>query len=215
MKKIVDEKVELVDKNTIRTTTITEENRYVGQIHYGVIDVATELDNFKTDNKCWVAKKRSGENFDCLDTGENWEPKGDKLQEDLTHFQLYLDQTYGKDEYEAFALGAYVHSGVSFSISKGPDNRCRWDSATVGFIGMSKSSVEYWNKREGGINEYASLLSDMWNGTLGEICIYDKYNEEIVDSCWTSDSYKEIAEWKAKMKEEYGVDEDNYKEEDY
>lgn len=200
---IVDTKVELVEPNKIQITTIEEKDRYVGKVIYSQVNVDMELDDFKENNKCWTTKK-SREGFDCLDTGENWEPKAGNLKEDLTHFQIYLDKTYGSGEYEAFALGAYIHSGVSFSISKGADTRDRWDSGTVGFIGIPKYSVEYWEKR-GGIHEYASLLTDMWNGTLGEICIYDNYNEDIVDSCWTSDSVAEINEWKAQMKEQYGV----------
>ena len=210
---IIDEKTELIG-NKIRVTTIEEKDRYVGKVIYDQINVDMELDNFKETNKCWTTKN-SREGFDCLDTGENWEPKAGNLKEDLTHFQIYLDKTYGKGEYEAFALGAYIHSGVSFSISKGADTRDRWDSGTVGFIGIPKLSIEYWNKRERGINEYASLLSDMWNGALGEICVYDNYNEDIVDSCWTSDSVAEINDWKAQMKEQYGVDPDNYTEENH
>lgn len=212
MKKIIDEKVELVDGNKIRTTIITEDNRYIGKVIYSQANIDMELDDFKENNKCFI-KKPTQRGFETLDTCEDWEPKAGNVHENLTHFQLYLDQTYGKDEYEAFALGVYDHSSVSFSISKGPDTRDKWDSWTVGYIGIPKTSVDYWNKREHGINEYASLLSDMWNGTLGEICIYDNYNEEVVDSCWTSDPWAEVREWKAKMKEEYGVDEDDYKEE--
>ena len=200
---IVDTKVELVEPNKIQITTIEEKDRYVGKVIYSQVNVDCELDDFKSNNKCWTTK-RSREGFECLDTGENWEPQRDNILEDLTHFQIYLDKTYGKGEYEAFTLGAYVHSSVSFSISKSEDNRCHWDSGNIGFIGIPKHSVDFWKNR-GGIHEYAELLTSAWNGTLGEICVYDNYNEDIVDSCWTSDTCAEIEQWKAQMKKEYGV----------
>ena len=206
---ITDKKTELIG-DKIRVTTIEEKDRYTGRVVYDQANVDLEIEDFKANNKCWT-KENTRNGFDCLDTGEDWEPRAGNLSEDLTHFQLYLDKTYGKGEYEAFALGAYIHSGVSFSISKSEDNRCHWDSGTIGFIGIPKCSVDYWNKREHGINEYAHLLSDMWNGELGEICVYDNYNEEVVDSCWTTDPIAEINEWKAQMKEQYGVD--NFDEE--
>lgn len=208
---IVDVKTELVEPNKIQVTTVEEKDRYVGKVVYDQVYCEQEFEDFKENNKCWTTK-HSREGFDCMDTGENWEPQRDNILEDLTHFQLYLDKTYGKERYEAFALGAYVHSGVSFSLSKGSDNRDRWDSGTIGFVGIPKYSVEYWEKR-GGICEYASLLTAAWEGTLGEICVYDDYNGDLIDSCWTTDTCNEIEEWKAKMKEEYGVTE--YEEENH
>ena len=44
------------------------------------------------------------------------------------------------EEYEAFVLGAYIHSGTSFSISKTGDHRCRFDSGNLGFIGVPKGT---------------------------------------------------------------------------
>ena len=110
----------------------------------------------------------------------------------------YLDDTYGKDKYEAYALGAYIHSGVSFAFNKGEDTRCRWDSGTVGFVGIKKElNVD--------LNHYASNLSDAWNGSIERMYVYDNYDNEEVDSITSLSSQNEIQEWKDKMKEQYGI----------
>ena len=201
----------LLDNNNIKIIETKVIPRYEGIAHYCQAACEMFVDDVKEQNKIWMTS-RSREGFDSLNTGEAWEPEGESVYKDIESFQKYLDDTYGKDKYEAYAVGAYIHSGVSFSISKGPDNRCRWDSGTIGFVGIPKYSVEYWEKR-GGISEYASLLTESWEGTLGEICVYDDYTGDLVDSCWTTDTCAEIEEWKAKMKEEYGVTE--YEEENH
>lgn len=200
----------LLDNGKIQVVKTEEIERYEGRIFYSQSNVDFAIEDFKTNNKCW-AIGNSREGFDVLDTGENWEPGSHSVAEDITHFQLYLDKTYGVGRYEAFALGAYIHSGVSFSISKGADTRDKWDSGTIGFIGIPKESIEYYKQQGLGINHYASFLSDAWNGCLGEMIVWDNYNEDVVDSIWTTDPIKTINEWKERMKEEYGVE--NYKEE--
>jgi len=96
-------------------------------------------------------------------------------------------------------LGAYIHSGVSFAFNKGEDTRCRWDSGTVGFVGINKElNVD--------LNQYASNLSDAWNGSIERMYVYDNYDNEEVDSITSLSSQKEIQEWKDKMKEQYGIE---------
>lgn len=187
----------LLDNGKVQITTTQEVNRYQGYYCYSqsLIDMTTE--DIKEQNKIWMTK-HSREGFNCLDTNENWEPEHDSVAEDIESFQKYLDETYGKDKYEAYAVGAYIHSAVSFQISKGPDTRCPWDSGTVGFIGINKEcnyDVDY----------LASTLSDCWNGYLAELQIYDIYNEDVVDSILNNEPFKVVEEWKAKMKEQYGV----------
>ena len=114
-----------------------------------------------------------------------------------------MDETYGEGKYEAYALGAYIHGTVSFAFNKGEDNRCRWDSGTCGFVGINKElNVD--------LNQYASQLSDAWNGWVYVLEIWDNLNDEVVDEILSTESYKAISEWKYKMKEQYGVTE--YKE---
>lgn len=58
-----------------------------------------------------------------------------RARDDLAGFQSAIG-----DEYEAFVLGAYIHSETSFSISKTGDHRCRFDSCNLGFIGVPKGT---------------------------------------------------------------------------
>lgn len=100
------------------------------------------------------------------------------------------------DEYEAFVLGAYIHSGTSFSISKTGDHRCRFDSGTLGFIGVPK-----------GMNpdKIAEELTAAWNGEYEGYEIYDNLTDDYVDSICDYD-YKNLKEWKEEARKKYGVE---------
>ena len=192
----------LLDNGMVEETIVKEIPRYEGICNYSQAECEMIAEDFKNLNKVWTMK-HNREGFDSLDTGEDWEPEGNSVCEDIESFQKYLDETYGKDKYEAYALGAYVHSTVSFAFNKGEDNRCRWDSGTCGFVGISKElNVD--------LNQYASQLSDAWNGYVYVLEIWDNLNDEVVDEILSTESCKVISEWKDKMKEQYGVTE--YKE---
>ena len=192
----------LLDNGMVEETIVKEIPRYEGICNYSQAECEMIAEDFKNLNKVWTMK-HNRESFDSLDTGEDWEPEGNSVCEDIESFQKYLDETYGKDKYEAYALGAYVHSTVSFAFNKGEDNRCRWDSGTCGFVGISKElNVD--------LNQYASQLSDAWNGYVYVLEIWDNLNDEVVDEILSTESCKVISEWKDKMKEQYGVTE--YKE---
>ena len=192
----------LLDNGMVEETIVKETPRYEGICNYSQAECEMIAEDFKNLNKVWTMK-HNREGFDSLDTGEDWEPKGNSVCEDIESFQKYLDETYGKDKYEAYALGAYIHGTVSFAFNKGEDNRCRWDSGTCGFVGISKElNVD--------LNQYASQLSDAWNGYVYVLEIWDNLNDEVVDEILSTESCKVINEWKDKMKEQYGVTE--YKE---
>ena len=192
----------LLDNGMVEETIVKEIPRYEGICNYSQAECEMIAEDFKNLNKVWTMK-HNREGFDSLDTKEDWEPEGNSVCEDIESFQKYLDETYGKDKYEAYALGAYVHSAVSFAFNKGEDNRCRWDSGTCGFVGISKElNVD--------LNQYASQLSDAWNGYVYVLEIWDNLNDEVVDEILSTESCKVISEWKDKMKEQYGVTE--YKE---
>ena len=192
----------LLDNGMVEETIVKEIPRYEGICNYSQAECEMIAEDFKNLNKVWTMK-HNREGFDSLDTGEDWEPEGNSVCEDIESFQKYLDETYGKDKYEAYALGAYVHGTVSFAFNKGEDNRCRWDSGTCGFVGISKElNVD--------LNQYASQLSDAWNGYVYVLEIWDNLNDEVVDEILSTESCKVISEWKDKMKEQYGVTE--YKE---
>lgn len=192
----------LLDNGMVQETIVKEIPRYEGICNYSQAECEMIVEDFKEINKVWTTK-RSHEGFDSLDTKEDWEPEGESLQADLESFQKYLDEEYGKDKYEAYALGAYIHGAVSFAFNKGEDNRCRWDSGTCGFVGISKElKVD--------LNLYASELSDAWNGWVHALGVWDNLNDEVVDEILSTESCKVINEWKDKMKEKYGVTEYKY-----
>ena len=111
--------------------------------------------------------------------------------DDLAGFQSAIG-----DEYEAFVLGAYIHSGTSFSISKTGDHRCRFDSGNLGFIGVPK-----------GMNpdKIAEELTAAWEGEYEGYEIYDNLTDDYVDSICDYD-YNSLEEWKKEAREKYGVE---------
>ena len=189
----------LLENGKVKVVTTKEIDRYEGRMYYSQAECELVTEDFKEMNKIWTTK-RSREGFECLDTKEDWEPEGESLQDDMASFQKYLDDTYGKDKYEVYALGAYIHSTVSFAFNKGEDTRCKWDSGTIGFVGINKElHVD--------LNAYASNLSDAWNGWIYIMEVWDNFDDEVVDDIISLESTKDINAWKESMKEKYGVTE--------
>ena len=197
--------VSLEDDNTVKTVKEIYEPRYEGREYYSQAECELIFEDFKEHNKIW-ATKHSREGFDSLDTKEDWEPEGKSVVEDIESFQKYLDETYGKDKYEAYALGAYVHSAVSFAFNKGEDTRCRWDSGTCGFVGINKEMYMGVD-----LNDLASQLSDAWNGAISVLEVWDNYENDVADEILSTESIATINDWKERMKAAYGVTE--YKQE--
>lgn len=96
------------------------------------------------------------------------------------------------NKYEIFPLYAYIHSGVSLSLSKtGYPFTCRFDTSMEGFI-FVKKDVKWVHP----LNEVAQSLVDSWNNCLsgnvyGFVITKDNYckcckNNSIdeIDSCW-------------------------------
>lgn len=190
----------LLDNGMVEETIVKEIPRYVGICEYSQAECEFIAEDFKETNKVWITSHEREGFKNLFDTGENWEPEGNSVEDNIASFQKYLDETYGKDKYEAYALGAYIHSAVSFAFNKGDDNRCRWDSGTVGFVGISKElNVD--------LNQYASQLSDAWNGYVRVLEIWDNLNDEVVDEILSTESCKAISEWKDEMKKQYSVTE--------
>lgn len=189
----------LLENNKVEITTVTQVDRYEGREYYSQEQCEMIIEDFTNMNKAWITK-HSREGFDALDTGESWEPECNSVCENIESFQKYLDETYGKDKYEAYALGAYVHSAVSFAFNKGEDNRCRWDSGTCGFVGINKEMYDGVD-----LNSLASQLSDAWNGWVSVLEIWDNYEDDVVSDILSTDTAYNIQAWKQEMKEKYGV----------
>lgn len=195
----MNEERKLLDNGNVEVITTKEVPRYVGQERYDECECQMISEDFMEQNKVWMTK-HSREGFQVLDTKENWEPEGESVEADIESFQKYLDEEYGEGKYEAYSIGAYIHSMVSFSFNKGEDNRCRWDSGTVGFVGINKElRID--------LNTYARSLSDAWNGTIEVLEVVDNLTDDVVDEIYSTEEWKEIHNWKENVKEKYGVTE--------
>lgn len=124
------------------------------------------------------------------------------LQVDLKRYQKFLDDEYSKGEYEAFVLGAYIHSGTSFSISKEGDYRCRFDSGQLGFIGVPTDTDAVYNVSN--LDFIARCLTATYNGEIVEYQIIDELTGEVEASICDFD-YDTIKQWQKVASEKYGV----------
>lgn len=131
---------------------------------------------------------------------------GNTLEEDRQIFQNKLDEAFGKDEYEAFVLGAYIHSGTAFSVNKEGNHVCRFDSSQLGFIGLKKNTEDCYSAEHP--DKVANDLNAAWNGEFNEYQVIDNLTDDIEDSIITAD-YDEARKWCDKAKEKYNIDFDN------
>ena len=191
----------LLENGNVEQTIKRELPRYEGFERYDQIECEYIVEDLKANCKIWTTK-HSREGFELLDTKEEWEPEEETLQEDLDSFQKYLNDTYGVGKYEAWTIGAYIHSSVSFAFGKSEDRRCQWDSGTIGFIGINKDNYSC------SINKLASLLSDAWNGWITRLEVIDNLTgEEATDSCWSHEDKEYVDKWKEYVKNRFGVTE--------
>jgi hypothetical protein len=184
----------LLDNNMVKVIVEQDIPRYRAQAHYASF-CDSVVQDFKDNCKIWAFRSREG--FDHLNTGEDWEPSRESVVKDIELFQQYLDKTYGTGKYEAYALGAYIHSDVSFAFNKGEDTRCRWDSGTCGFIGVPK---EGWYND---LNKAASDLSDAWNGYIISYSVFDEYTHECID--FNDSLSDDIKDWMKQTEQEYNI----------
>lgn len=138
---------------------------------------------------------------------------GKTLEEDREIFQKKLDEAFGKDMYEAFVLGAYIHSGTAFSVNKTGNHVCRFDSSQLGFIGLRKGVDDYYSAEHP--DHVADMLTAAWEGQFNEYFVYDNlvgdmtYDEQGEPENLITADYDTARTFCDKMKEKYGVDFDN------
>jgi len=146
--------------------------------------------------------------YKCLTNFEiNYEDlNGASLEEDRQIFQKKLDEAFGKDEYEAFVLGAYIHSGTSFSVNKEGNHVCRFDSSQLGFIGLKKNTEDCYSAEHA--DKVAEDLTAAWEGEFMEYQVIDNLTDDVETAMVTAD-YHDATEWCDKAKEKYGVNFDN------
>ena len=153
-------------------------------------DCEMVIEDIKYCCKLWV-KSCNYSNLTNVELDEDEVFEGKSLAGDLAGFQSAIGE-----EYEAFVLGAYIHSGTSFSISKTGDHRCRFDSGTLGFIGVPKGTNP---------DKIAEELTAAWNGEYQGYDIYDNLLDDYVDSICDYD-YKNLEKWKEEARKKYGVE---------
>ena len=156
------------------------------------------VEEIKDCCKLWV-KSYNYSNLTNVELDEDEVFEGKSLAGDLASYQKFLDREFGEGEYEAFALGAYIHSGTSCSISKTGDHRCRFDSGTLGFIGVPKGT---------NLAKIAEELTAAWEGEYEGYEIYDNLLDDYVDSICDYD-YNSLEEWKKSAKLKYDVEFDD------
>lgn len=158
------------------------------------VECEMTVEEIKDCCKLWV-KSCNYSNLTNVELDEDEVFEGKSLAGDLAGYQKFLDNKFGEGKYEAFVLGAYIHTGTSFSISKTGDHRCRFDSGTLGFIGVPK-----------GMNpdKIAEELTAAWNGEYQGYEIYDNLLDDYVDSICSYD-YNQLEEWKKSAKLKYDV----------
>lgn len=202
-------KYETENPDIIRVSETYEIKRYEPHAYYSQEECETTVDEIKDCCKIYVPRG----DYSNLTTFEiNYDDlNGKTLADDLAIFQNKLDEEFGKDEYEAFVLGAYIHSGTSFSVNKTGNHVCQWDSSQLGFIGLKKNVEDCYSAEHP--DKVAEMLTAAWNGEFVEYVVYDNYNDEVVNSIITSD-YKELNKWFDDVKTKYNVSFDNIGVED-
>lgn len=213
MKTNYERKIEMVNDNAnlVKVTESYEIPRYSGKI-YGDCDWYCEdiVNGLKNDCKIWTRKNKDFGNLCNI-----WESDYElydfltgNLEQDLEIFQKKLDRKFGKGKFEAFVLGAYIHSGTSFSINKCGNQICRWDSSQLGFIGIPKNSDGDYGYKAEDASVIADELTDAWEGGFLNYQVVDEFTGDAVDENifgTASGSLREENEWKEKTEQKYGI----------
>lgn len=169
----------LIDENTVEITTTQRVARYVPRIvqMFSSQFYDSLMEEFHQNHPMTVFHR----DYSNLTSFEFGDMDNDETYT-LEDYQKALDEAYGEGEYEAFVLGAYIHSSTSFSITKTGDNRCKWDSSNLGFIGIPKSEIDKTRK-------LASELTDIWEGNFYDYIVYDNLEQAIADNVVTNSSH--------------------------
>ena len=196
--------VELENDKVIKTVKEVYEDRYQGFRSYDEVQCQMIVDDWKENHKIWVTQK--SRELSGLNTDEDWQPEGESVEKDLESYQKYLDKTYGKDKYEAYALGAYIHGSISLALNKHDDTRCRWDSGTVGFVGIDKEIQSTYT------GNMIGDLNDAINGTIERYWVYDNYEDDTIDEAYSIEGREYLEKWATEVKDKYGLDFDKFED---
>ena len=115
----------MAETRTLNETTVREVDRYTPRIDGLCVWICEDtVDEIKRE--CKIGVPRGEYSSLC-----NFDMDYDLLTGDLETFQNELDEQFGSHKYEAFVLGAYIHSGTSFSVNKCGNRVCRFDSSRL------------------------------------------------------------------------------------
>lgn len=191
------EQRKLLETGEVEVTTTTVMPRYEARI--STLDFRfyeKEADRFKENYPMTIFHNE----YSTLNSFEFGDIDDDETYS-LEDYQKALDKAFGENKYKAFILGAYIHGATSFSISEGGDNRCRWDSSNLGFIGIPIEIVK-------DINSIANELTDIWEGNYFEYGIFDNLENVMVEGILSSKSYRED-EYIKELENKYNVNFEN------
>ena len=202
----------VLDGNIVKVTETYDEPRYMPRI-WGNCEWECEntINEIKECCKIYVPKG-DYKNLTTFEIDYD-ELTGKTLEEDREIFQKLLDKEFGEGEYEAFVLGAYIHSGTAFSVNKTGNHVCQWDSSQLGCIGLKKNVEDMYSAEHP--DKVADMLTAAWEGEFNEYQVIDNLTDECAlddngdyVSIVTAD-YKEAQEWCKKVGEKYGISFDN------
>lgn len=195
------------DNNNVTIIETYDLPRYSARVcndcHY---ECEAVIEDIREYCKIWIPKRSDYSTLANVELDANEVFTGKCLSEDLVNYQKYLDDTFGKDEYEAFVLGAYIHSGTAFSVNKEGNHVCRFDSSQLGFIGLKKNTEDCYSAEHP--DKVADDLTAAWEGEFNEYQVIDNLTNDVIDSIITAD-YDEAGKWCDKAKEKYNVNFDD------
>lgn len=199
----------LTESGKVQFIETYETDRYEPLIYNCQYMCEQTVDEIKNSCKIWTSQRGDYSSLTNVDLDPNEIFTGSTLEEDRQNYQDFLDKTYGKGEYEAFVLGAYIHSGTSFSVNKEGNHVCRFDSSQLGFIGLKKNVEDVYSAEHP--DKVAEMLTAAWEGGFYEYQIYDHATDDIaldenneyvsIVSC----DYDEVQKWREKVEEKYHV----------
>lgn len=107
----------------------------------------------------------------------------------------------------SYVVNVYDHSGYSFTFAPFPEDiknyntRHGWDSYCCGFVGIDKDSNV-------APETLAGLLSDIWNGDIEELVIFDnfKHEEAEIYTIFGHDTTEQSKKTKNEIMEKYNIE---------
>lgn len=145
-------------------TNLFEDVRYIDQ---KIEEFNNQLDLLTT-----YASESDKEEIEYRDSKiEDYKVDIEELQEE--RIELMKDWEELKSKYHIFDLYAYVHSGVSFSMSGSYPYNCQWDSSQCGLVFVSKVEIPDSNEAEKKAKNHVEYLNYLSSGEVYQIQLFE------------------------------------------